>query len=245
MFQGFTPEALDFLNGIRIHNEKEWFEAHKDIYQTHVWEPLKALAAQLYEPYSTIPDMIVKTARIYKDASFPPYLHYRDTMWIYVRHEAMYWSKTPTLVFEISPDGITCGFRLAKPEAGLMEQFRKVLLADAAPFLQMVQQLEAQGIVLSGEEYKRAKPCPVEELLPYFKKKSICAEVQLADRDTICSCALTAFVQDVFAKVFPLHEYFQALHLRTEAQKCSSAPSSVPETDHTPMVRAPRQDFMW
>ena len=98
-----TETMLDFLTEIRANNEKTWFEAHKEVYLHAVYEPLKALSEILYQPYAEY-GMMHKTARIYKDANFPPYLHYRDTFWIYIRHEAVYWNKTPTLFFEISPE---------------------------------------------------------------------------------------------------------------------------------------------
>ena len=29
-FTGFAPETFDFLWGIRMNNNRDWFEAHKD-----------------------------------------------------------------------------------------------------------------------------------------------------------------------------------------------------------------------
>ena len=29
MFQGFTPETIDFLWGIRMNNNRDWFTANK------------------------------------------------------------------------------------------------------------------------------------------------------------------------------------------------------------------------
>ena len=42
MFTGFSPETIDFLWGIRLNNNREWFEAHKKQYQTTLYEPMKA-----------------------------------------------------------------------------------------------------------------------------------------------------------------------------------------------------------
>ena len=85
MFQGFSHEALDFLLGIRFNNDKEWFEPRKKIYTEKVYEPMKALAEEIYAPFEKT-GMICKAGRIYRDEKFPPYLHYRDTTWIYVRY---------------------------------------------------------------------------------------------------------------------------------------------------------------
>ena len=44
MFQGFSPETIDFLWGIRFNNNRDWFTLHKQEYQATLYEPMKALA---------------------------------------------------------------------------------------------------------------------------------------------------------------------------------------------------------
>ena len=41
MFTGFTDETVDFMWGIRFNNERAWFEAHKEIYLTHFYQPMR------------------------------------------------------------------------------------------------------------------------------------------------------------------------------------------------------------
>ena len=78
MFNGFSQEALDFLMGIRLNNSKEWFEPRKEIYTSSIQTPLKELGEELFAPFAETEDMMYKVGRIYRDANFPPYLHYRD-----------------------------------------------------------------------------------------------------------------------------------------------------------------------
>ena len=47
MFQGYTQETVDFLWGIRFNNERGWFMEHKQIYQTALLEPTRALGGQI------------------------------------------------------------------------------------------------------------------------------------------------------------------------------------------------------
>ena len=68
MFQGFTPEAVDFLWGIRMNNNREWFAQHKQQYIDTLYEPMKALGAQLFEPFMDKPGQLLKVSRIYRDA---------------------------------------------------------------------------------------------------------------------------------------------------------------------------------
>ena len=51
MFTGFTPETVDFLWGIRLNNNREWFTANKKQYVTTLYEPMKALGAHLFQPF--------------------------------------------------------------------------------------------------------------------------------------------------------------------------------------------------
>ena len=49
MFTGFTDETVDFMWGIRFNNERTWFEAHKDVYLTQFYQPMRELSAELYD----------------------------------------------------------------------------------------------------------------------------------------------------------------------------------------------------
>ena len=70
-FTGFTSETGEFLWELAFHNEKPWFEAHKEQFLRAVKEPFDALAKEtlalmrqkhLDEPYC------LHISRIYRDA---------------------------------------------------------------------------------------------------------------------------------------------------------------------------------
>ena len=42
-FNGYSPETVDFLWGIRMNNNREWFLEHKKEYVKYLYEPTKAL----------------------------------------------------------------------------------------------------------------------------------------------------------------------------------------------------------
>ena len=46
-FQGFTPETVEFMWGIRFQNERSWFEAHKDVYLKELYRPMQELGRQV------------------------------------------------------------------------------------------------------------------------------------------------------------------------------------------------------
>ncbi len=238
-----TETMLDFLTEIRANNEKTWFEAHKEVYLHAVYEPLKALSEILYQPYAEY-GMMHKTARIYKDANFPPYLHYRDTFWIYIRHEAVYWNKTPTLFFEISPEGAAFGFRLSAPEPRFMEFFRKQIADAPEEILHLHSKLEKKQILLTGEEYKKPKPCDNINLISYFKKKNLLAEKHVTDKKIICSPEILPEIQKTLADVFDFYQYIYQIMQKYENTKKQPEEKIKPESEIF-MKKAPEQEFMW
>lgn len=48
MFEGFDRSAIDFLWGIRLNNDKNWYETHKDEYRQNLAKPMKSLCDELF-----------------------------------------------------------------------------------------------------------------------------------------------------------------------------------------------------
>ena len=68
MFEGFYEETVDFLWGIRMNNERSWYELHKPECQKYLITPMKELAREVHELYDTrYPemDLNVHLSRIY------------------------------------------------------------------------------------------------------------------------------------------------------------------------------------
>ena len=248
MFQGFSQEALDFLLGIRLNNSKEWFEPRKSIYTEKIFEPMKSLAEELFVPFQDTEGMMYKAGRIYRDANFPPYLHYRDTMWIYVRYDAWYWNKTPTLFFELSPEGAEYGFRIEKPEASVMERFRSQLSEDHEPFINMVNEVvEKFGLTIGGEEYKRKKPCNVPEAEEFFLKKGLSLSKKVSAGDVLFSHKIAEEAVEAFEGLREINDYFHEIVEINDLAKALEKEAKItaePEPE-IKMVKAPEVDFMW
>src|ERR1017187_1280298 len=74
-FQGFPPEAMAFFRGLARHNDREWFQPRKPLFEQHVKQPMRELVEALngamksFAPeYSTDPDKAIY--RIYRDTRF-------------------------------------------------------------------------------------------------------------------------------------------------------------------------------
>ena len=172
MFEGFSPETVDFLWGIRLNNNREWFEAHKKDYQKYLYEPMKELGKYLYEPFMDQPGTLMKVSRIYKDARMHPVVPYKESLWICIRRDVEWWAENPCQYFEITPDGISYGMVFWKPRVAKLEEFRQEIARDPERFLAIVEQAERDtGISITADEYKRPKPCPDARLERFYKWK--------------------------------------------------------------------------
>ena len=172
MFEGFSPETVDFLWGIRMNNNREWFLAHKSDYTRYLYEPMKALGQYLFEPYADHPGVLLKVSRIYRDARLHHPQPYKESLWICIRRDVQWWGENPCQYFEITPEGISYGMVFWKPRAANMEAFRRQIAQDPQPFLSLVERTEdVTGIPVTADLYKRSKPCPSEELERFFRWK--------------------------------------------------------------------------
>lgn len=46
-FNGFSQQGLNFLQQVRIENDKEWFEANRGVYDSELLTPFRSLVAEL------------------------------------------------------------------------------------------------------------------------------------------------------------------------------------------------------
>ncbi|MDR0823621.1 MAG: DUF2461 domain-containing protein [Prevotella sp.] len=175
IFNGFTPQTFRFFNDLKENNYKEWFDAHKQVYEKELLNPLKALVATLSPAMHNIdPTFELRPhrclSRIYRDIRFSKNKEpYKNFMWmafqIPVTNEV--WKDYPGYFMEISGTEYTLGLGLFQPKKKVMDAFRDEISFDAEEFQRITQETVLdRGYVVSGEEYKR----PVSNDLPeYFQ----------------------------------------------------------------------------
>lgn len=213
MFLGFSPETVDFMWGIRMNNERTWFEAHKKDYVTYLYEPMKALGAELFQPYAQVPGMLLKVSRIYKDARMHPAEPYKDGLWLSIRAAMEDWTQCPTLYFDIHPEQAEYGFGLWRPTPAMMERFRRDVAARPQVFPALLAKAEREsGVCLQAETYKRPKPGAPEGLEKFFTWKGIImADVCVEPGEELFTPALAERVAEFFRIWTPVMDYFTTL----------------------------------
>ena len=210
MFTGFTPETIDFLWGIRMNNNRDWFQANKKQYVNSLYEPMKALGQELFQPFLEKPGNVLKVSRIYRDARMHPPEPYKESLWICIRQDVEWWAENPCLYFEINPDEVHYGFFIWKLRTSVMEDFRRHITAFPDEFLELIRSTqEAVGQPITAETYKRPKPTEDPRLAPYFAwKGQIACTRSIAPGPDMFGPELKAEVADFFEKLTPLYEYF-------------------------------------
>ena len=210
MFEGFTPETIDFLWGIRMNNNRDWFQSHKKQYVDTLYEPMKELGKELFHPFLEKPGNIVKVSRIYRDQRMHPPEPYKESLWICIRQDVEWWGENPCLYFEINPEGVDYGFFIWKPRTATMEEFRRHITAYPDEFLKLIRDTEeAVGQPIFAECYKRPKPTDNPDLEPYFAWRSMIGCTRHIDPgDAMFGPELKNEVADFFEKLTPLYDYF-------------------------------------
>ena len=210
MFTGFTPETIDFLWGIRMNNNKEWFTANKKQYTDHLYHPMKELGKELFEPFLDKPGNLLKVSRIYRDARMHPPEPYKESLWICIRQDVEWWAENPCLYFEVNPDGAHYGFFLWKMRTSAMEDFRRHITAYPDEFLELICSTEeAVGQPVTAHLYKRPKQTDNPDLAPFFAwKEHIACVRSIEPGPGMFGPELKNDVADFFEKLTPLYEYF-------------------------------------
>ena len=210
MFQGFSPETVDFLWGIRLNNNREWFLENKKTYVNYLYEPMKALGADLFQPFLEKSGTLLKVSRIYRDARMHHPLPYKESLWICIRQDVEWWAENPCLYFEITPDGISYGFFWWKPRVQTLKALRQKIAAKPDEFLKLIEDTEkAVGMPICAESYKRPPEKTDDPRLERFFawKGQIGCTRDLEFSDKVFSPALAEEVRDFFEKLTPLYDY--------------------------------------
>ena len=158
MFQGFSQNAIDFLWGISLNNERGWFMAHKQDFTDYVDVPMRELGKEVFsalaEEYPK-QDWRLHVCRIYRDARR---LHgrgpYKEHLWFTIERPHERFESVPALYFELAPNYYSYGCGYWDAGAATMAKLRARIDNDPKPLERLARRLNKSKFVLSGEEFK-------------------------------------------------------------------------------------------
>jgi uncharacterized protein (TIGR02453 family) len=149
-FAGFPPEALSFYAGLEQDNTRDYWHAHKDVYEDAVREPLEELLDELRPEFGT-----AKVFRPYRNLRFS-------------KDKTPYKTAQAAVVYE---DGAEAGRYVELNSAGLrvgggmfhipkeqLDPIRKAIADDksGSELERIKQQLESDGLTYHPPELKTA-----------------------------------------------------------------------------------------
>lgn len=216
MFQGFSDKTVDFMWGIRFHNQREWFLSHKEDYQKEFLAPMKALGEQVYDGLAALyPDdgLLLKVSRIYRDArrlfGRGPY---KDHLWWCIRSGDRDWTGRPTFWFELGPEYYSYGLGFWEAMPILMETYRRNIREQPAELTKLVKQFNGQSeFLLTGPEYARSKGTVSPLLQPWYEKKSVSLEYRSALDERLYTPQLADDILAGYKSLMPFYRYFVKL----------------------------------
>ena len=216
MFTGFTDETVDFMWGIRFNNERSWFEAHKSIYVTRFYEPMKELGDEIYDYLQEQrPDygLIRKVTRIYRDArrlfGRGPY---KDHLWFSLKSNEIL-LEGPMFWFEIGAADFSYGMGFYSATPAQMAAFRRKVDANPARFERLARAvMKEKDFRITGEEYARPKGRRSDVIDQWYNRKRLGIEVSQDFGGDVLSERLPEILVDCYERLMPMFDFFMEVY---------------------------------
>ena len=172
-FSGFRPEAIDFLWQLRFNNNRDWFSAHKQTYLEALYRPLVAFSEEIFAPFAGRSGYCMKVSRIYRDARFAQRpRRIKRACGSASAAARRIGARSRPCFLRSRQRAITTASSSGSPRAAWMQAFRARLAAKPEEFLALCEDLRRKtGLALTGDRYKRQKPCPDARLAPWWRSK--------------------------------------------------------------------------
>lgn len=216
MFDGFSPQTIDFMWNLRLNNQKAWFEANKETFLQEFQTPMKALGREVFDCIADeygVHGFIHKVSRIYKDArrvrDGEPY---RCNLWFSIEKPSEEWTSAPVFWFELAPESWSYGLGYYQAKPITMAKFRARIDRDPKKFEKLICPLEQQDeFILEGEEYKRKKEAPSLKTSAWYNKKSFSLIHTQQNGSELFSPQLADRLVSGYQFLMPFYDYFITL----------------------------------
>src|SRR3954452_20216947 len=143
----WPPEALDFLRELEANNDRDWFKANRERYDTYLREPARDLAGRA--PGRAEPPL----SRPYNDTGFPLRPPIKEQLGL-----AIGYGGAGGYYVELSRDGLLVAAGLHHPASDQLERFRAAIDDGrrAAAFERAVGTAAEAGLAVPPPQLKRA-----------------------------------------------------------------------------------------
>jgi uncharacterized protein (TIGR02453 family) len=161
----FSPDLFEFLDELRTHNERAWFERNKTRFEQSVREPFSRLIAALGPPLRKINPSLVadprpaggSMMRIYRDLRFSrdksPYKTSIAAHFSNVRGKDL---PAPAYYLHFAPGNSGIGAGMWRPPATALKEIRDAIVAEPQCWQRVIGNGEFRALcAMAGEALKR------------------------------------------------------------------------------------------
>jgi uncharacterized protein (TIGR02453 family) len=218
-FVGFEPHLLDFLADLRSNNSREWFSAHRDLYERVLLDPARAfvlamaeLLPRLGEGIHAEPKVHASILAINRDTRFSadkrPYKSHLD-LWFWQGDGSN--RERPGYFCRIEPEGLMLGAGMHAFSAdGVLERYRQAVL-DPVRGDQLVAAAEAVGLEhIGGRTYSRTpRGLPADHpRADWLRHSGLYVEATFQPvPPEVFTAAFPTFCRDQFQRYRPLQQW--------------------------------------
>jgi len=216
-FNGFTPQTIRFFEDIEQNNYKEWFEAHRSVYENELLKPFKSLVTALTpvmynidQRFELNPSRII--SRIYRDIRFSKNKDpYKTCMWMTFQQRVDNWENYPGFFMELSATGYNYGMGLYMAKRKFMDNFREKIEYDPEDFRVNTQRdIFDRGFMILGDYYARTLPNDLPEYFQqWYQRKSVCTWKKCPVDDVLFSPKLVDKLSEDFQAMEWLYNFLK------------------------------------
>jgi uncharacterized protein (TIGR02453 family) len=212
----FTPELFRFLARLKRNNNREWFQAHKDEYETHALRPAVQFITDFAAPLYDITPYLMADPRTSRGSLFRIY---RDTRFSsdkrpYKTHIAMRFSHrgkdvhSPGFYLHLEPGGCFAASGLWHPEPPTLLKVRTAMVErcdEWRPIRKLLNWDDATKL----SRPPRGFPCD-HEFVEDLKLRDLGTAIEFTDAQ-VCSPKFMATFVTACKKMSPLAQFLSGV----------------------------------
>ena len=150
-FAGWPKPALQFFHGLKRDNSKAYFEAHRQVYEEQVRQPMEALLGELEQDLGQ-PDIEAKIFRLNRDLRFSPDKRpYKEHLGAYLSSP-----RAGGVYLQVSDDGLYVAMGSHEMAPDQLTRYRDAVAGKEGEKLnRIVTALVADGYQVTEPSFKR------------------------------------------------------------------------------------------
>lgn len=212
----FPAAGLQFLRDLAKNNDRDWFKPRKELYESSVLEPLRALLAALTASFEAakVPlraDPAKSVFRVHRDVRFSADKSPYKTQASAILSPAADKSTSGVVYLHLEPGASFVASAFYQPDKDELHRWRVSFVERTAEFQKVLKELQKNGLDLRTDEALVKMPRDFTEyadspLAAYFRLKSFILSRPLTDAE-VTSPGLVKIVTEFAKKSLPLLEY--------------------------------------